>query len=64
MRPEEFPRDALKKGVQVELEHTDHPEIALEIAMDHLAESLEYYDKLEEMESQIASRVSSRYCRR
>ena len=38
----------------VELEHTDSPMTALEIAMDHLAEYECYYDALEEMEKELA----------
>jgi len=33
-------------GEEVEMEHTDDPEIAGEIALDHLSEDLEYYIKL------------------
>ena len=40
----------LNKGIKAEMEHTDDPKIATEIAMDHIFESHEYYDKLEEME--------------
>jgi hypothetical protein len=36
----------LSIGVQVEMEHTNDPEIAKEIAMDHLTEDPEYYTKL------------------
>jgi hypothetical protein len=36
----------LSIGVQVEMEHTNDPEIAQEIAMDHLTEDPEYYTKL------------------
>ena len=35
----------LSIGVQVEMEHTNDPEIAKEIAMDHLTEDPEYYTK-------------------
>jgi len=41
----------LKKGVKVEKEHTDDPKIAREIAVDHLAEDLYYYDKLKQVEA-------------
>jgi hypothetical protein len=41
---------AIKKGTKVEMEHTDDPEIARQIALDHLAEDPKYYDKLEKME--------------
>lgn len=44
--PEDFDPDELARGVQVELEHTDDPELAKEIAMDHLVEDPAYYQKL------------------
>jgi hypothetical protein len=36
----------IKKGLEVETEHTDDPKIALKIAMDHIKEDPKYYDKL------------------
>ena len=36
----------IKKGIEVEMEHTDDPKIALKIAIDHLKEDPKYYDKL------------------
>ena len=48
----------LKKGLKVEMEHTTDKRIALEIAMDHVWESANYYDKLgiiEESEDDIIS---------
>ena len=36
----------LSIGVQIEMEHTNDPDIAKEIAMDHLTEDPEYYTKL------------------
>lgn len=47
---EAFDPDALKKGTEVESEHTDDPTVAAEIARDHLAEDPKYYDKLAVME--------------
>jgi len=44
--PDDFPEDELEIGTKVEREHTDNPDIATEIAMDHLEEDPEYYDKL------------------
>lgn len=41
---------ALVKGTKVELEHTTDKRIAREIALDHLGEMLDYYDRLEKME--------------
>lgn len=42
----EFPADALAKGVKHEMEHTNDPAVAKEIAKDHLAEDPKYYEKL------------------
>ena len=46
--------DAIKKGIKVEMEHTNSVKHAHEIAMDHVIESPNYYDKkhLEEEWSQ------------
>ncbi|MFA5801201.1 MAG: DUF5661 family protein [Thermoleophilia bacterium] len=49
--PKDFDEAALSQGIRVEMEHTDDPKIAIEIAMDHLAERPDYYDRLEEMEA-------------
>jgi len=38
--------DQLKKGIEVEKEHTTNEEIAKKIALDHLAEHPDYYTKL------------------
>lgn len=54
MCPQQFDPEALCRGLMVELEHTDSPMTALEIAMDHLAEYECYYDALEEMEKELA----------
>jgi len=40
------------KGLEVEKEHTNDPEIAREIVYDHLTEDPKYYDKLEKMEAE------------
>lgn len=40
----------LQKGVKVEMEHTKEFEVAFEIAMDHIFEDVNYYDKLETIE--------------
>lgn len=47
-----IPKDVLAKAVKHEMEHTNDPEIAKEIAKDHLAEDIEYYDKLAKIEKQ------------
>lgn len=46
---EDFDKKALRKGIKVEMEHTDSREVAAEIAMDHLAEDPKYYDKLDKI---------------
>ena len=46
-----FDQRAVRKGMRVEMEHTDKPYVAMRIAKDHLTEDSEYYDKLEKMES-------------
>ena len=43
--------DALDKGEKVEIEHTKDKVTARIIASHHLDEMLDYYDKLEKMES-------------
>lgn len=49
-KPSEFDNNQLKKGIKIELEHTNDKDLAKEIAMDHLKEDPKYYDKLEKIE--------------
>jgi hypothetical protein len=42
---EDFEKE-LKAGMNVEMEHTNDPETAKRIALDHLSEDPEYYEKL------------------
>lgn len=42
----DFNEEQIKLGVKVEMEHTDNPNLAKEIAMDHLVEDPLYYSKL------------------
>ena len=44
----------IKKGKEVEMEHTDDPNVAIEIAKDHEMEHPFYYDALENMEKELA----------
>lgn len=46
-------KEQVKKGMSVEMEHTDKPSEALEITLDHLTESPVYYDELEKMEKKF-----------
>lgn len=45
-----FEPDEVAKGIKVEMEHTDDPQLAKEIASDHLDEDPHYYTKLVNME--------------
>lgn len=40
----------IQKGIKIEMEHTDDKEKATEIAMDHVTEFPDYYDRLIKME--------------
>lgn len=40
----------LKKGIKVEMEHTSHADVARTIALAHLDELGDYYDRLAKME--------------
>lgn len=40
----------LAKGIKVEMEHTNNRKMAEEIALDHLSELPDYYDKLKNVE--------------
>ena len=52
-KPSDFDSDALEKGIEVELEHTDDKDLAKEITMDHLKEHPKYYDALPKMEKEL-----------
>ncbi len=64
MNPDDFDQDALRKGIQVEMEHTNDESVAREIAMDHLTEDPAYYDKLEKvgLKHGVDPKVLSAYC--
>lgn len=49
----------LKKGIKVEMEHTDNESKAKEIAMDHLFEDPNYYGKLKKIEATEATSSAS-----
>ena len=40
----------LLMGIEIEHEHTNNPELAKRIALDHLAEIPDYYTRLKKME--------------
>jgi Mor family transcriptional regulator len=51
--------EKMEEGVNVEMEHTSDMLVAFEIAMDHIYEDLDYYNKLEKIESKEATTSSS-----
>ena len=46
LKIQDVDQDQVEVGREVEYEHTDDPKIALDIALDHLAEIPDYYTKL------------------
>lgn len=50
--PSDFNPNKLKAGIKVEMEHTEDEKVAREIAMDHLTEDINYYEKLETIENE------------
>jgi hypothetical protein len=53
---EQFDAMQLNRGIEIEKEHTDDPELAKEIAKDHLAEIPDYYTRLDKMESEAKAK--------
>ena len=50
----------IERGKKVEKEHTDDPEVAERIAMDHLVEIPDYYDWLEKMEEEAKAAMKKK----
>jgi hypothetical protein len=51
--PKGVDMEQVKKGIEVEKEHTKDPLVAMKIALDHLTELSEYYSALDKMESDL-----------
>lgn len=60
MKAEDFDPAELAEGIKHEMEHTDNPTVAAEIAMDHLAEDPDYYRKLKRAGLAAAGKVVAR----
>jgi hypothetical protein len=54
----EYIKPKLLKGIKVEMEHTTDVRIATEIAMDHLWEDINYYEKLASIEKNSIAETS------
>lgn len=52
LRDDYYDPKELEMGIEVEKEHTDDPEIAKKIAIDHLKELPDYYTRLVKMEKE------------
>jgi hypothetical protein len=52
-----FEDSELQMGIEVEMEHTDDPKIAEQIARDHLAENPTYYTDLKRCEDQTGKKL-------
>ena len=50
-KPEDFDQKQLEKGIKIEMEHVNDRKLAMEIAMDHLTEDPQYYNKLKTIEN-------------
>ncbi len=59
--PTDFNPADLKIGQQIESEHTNDPDLAIEIAMDHLTEDSQYYLKLQSIETKKSYFVRSEF---
>jgi len=60
MSASEFPADQLRRGTEVEKEHTPDPAVAREIAKDHLEEFDNYYTELDKMEKGLKAQKEKR----
>ena len=54
--PFDFCPKQIAKGIEVEMEHTDNPLIAIEIVMDHLVEDPKYYGETDEDPDKMAQK--------
>ena len=51
--PKKYNKKQLGIGTKIEMEHTNNPEVAQRIAMDHLEEYQDYYVHLRKMEKKL-----------
>ena len=62
--PNDFNKKDLEIGKNVEFEHTNNPDIAKEISMDHLEEHPDYYQGLHNMENMLSEIEKKRHIRK
>lgn len=55
----EYAKEQLKKGIEIESEHTNDVDKATEISLDHLTEFVNYYSELEKMEEKLKENESN-----
>lgn len=58
--PQDFDPLQIQEGIRVELEHTNDKSIAREIAMDHLSEDPDYYQKLKLIEGSMRQMIATK----
>lgn len=56
---DQFNAEELAMGIKIEMEHTTNPDIAKEIAKDHLSEIPDYYTRLTKMEEEAKKEKES-----
>lgn len=54
--PEEFDQREIMLGLEMEKEHTDDPDVAMGLVMDHLIEFPDYYSKLKGFEASLVKK--------
>lgn len=53
--PQDFDKNSLQKGINIQKQHTSDDNIAKQIAMDHLTEDKNYYQKLQKIQKKANS---------
>ena len=51
----------LKRGIEVEYEHTNNPKLSKQIALDHLKEIPDYYTRLDKMEEKAEQKKAAAF---
>ena len=59
--PSDFPKKYIEQGMKVEMEHTNDPILAKEIAIDHLTEFPKYYTELAKMEEKLKKDMKKKH---
>jgi len=52
--PDDFEKSQVERGKNIEFEHSNDPDTAREVSMDHLEEHKDYYVGLKHMENMLS----------